>query len=178
MERLEKHLGKLKDIGEFPFKWQLDRNASDFLREIGVRSGQTILDFGCGSGTFTIPAAKLVEEDGRIYAMDVDESALDELRDKVDQEGLGNIEVIETSRGGKIPLGDGELDLILLVDVLHDVENRKILFEQAHKKLGPNGAIIVYPMHIGKEEVGKLAERASFKLKRDYQDHILIFEKK
>lgn len=177
MEWLKRHLGKLKDIGEFPFKRRLDRNAPDFLREVGVRSGQTILDFGSGSGTFTIPAAKLVGENGKIYALDVDEEVLNKVVDKADREGIENIEVIEISRNGKIPLDDGELDLILLIDVLHDVESRKDLFEEVHKKLGPDGFIVVYPMHLGMEEVKGLAKHANFGLKRKYKDRILIFEK-
>lgn len=176
MDWLTRHLGKLKDITEFPLKRRLDKNASDFLRKAGVSSGQTVLDFGCGSGTFTIPAAKLVERDGKVYALDVDERSLNKVRAKAEQVGIENIITMEIPQGGGIPIDD-ELDLILLIDVLYDVENKKALFEEAHEKLGSDGVVVVYPMHMEEEEVVKIAESAHFILKEKFRDHVLIFEK-
>ena len=67
-------------FGQFGFKMWLDRNASQMLSESGVRKGLVVLDFGCGSGTYTIPAAELVGEKGRIYARDVSRKALDKMK--------------------------------------------------------------------------------------------------
>jgi len=71
MKRYLKHLGFAKHLGEFRFKSWLDKNAYEFLAEVSVNKGQSVLDFGCGSGTYTIPAAKLVGESGRVYALDI-----------------------------------------------------------------------------------------------------------
>ncbi|MDQ1279002.1 MAG: Class SAM-dependent methyltransferase, partial [Thermoproteota archaeon] len=49
----------------------LDKNPSKVLFEIGVRAGHVILDFGCGPGTYTISTAKLIGNEGRVYALDV-----------------------------------------------------------------------------------------------------------
>jgi ubiquinone/menaquinone biosynthesis C-methylase UbiE len=57
----------------------LDRNASKMLSEVGIGEGQSVLDFGCGSGTYSIPAAKLVGKNGRIYSLDVSQGALEKL---------------------------------------------------------------------------------------------------
>ena len=46
-------------LGEFRFKRWLDKKPSEVLAEVGVRARQAVLDFGCSSGTYTIPAAKL-----------------------------------------------------------------------------------------------------------------------
>jgi precorrin-6B methylase 2 len=50
----------------------------DMLQQIGIRSGQTVLDFGCGLGIYTIPVAKIVGEQGRVYALDKDKEAVDQ----------------------------------------------------------------------------------------------------
>ena len=56
---------------EEQFKHQfLDKNPSQVLFEIGIRKGHVVLDHGCGSGTYTIPAAKLVGDEGKVYALD------------------------------------------------------------------------------------------------------------
>ncbi len=77
-----------------------------------------MLDFGCGSGTYTIPAARIVGAQGRVYALDKDKGALDELMQKAGSAGLKNIERMETS-GGKIELTDESVDVVLLFDVFH-----------------------------------------------------------
>ncbi len=59
-----------------------DAHASTFLTSSGAKKGLVILDFGCGSGTYTIPAAKLVGATGRVYAVDINSTALDRLERK------------------------------------------------------------------------------------------------
>ena len=50
-------------------KW-LKEKAEKFLKEVGIRKDQTVLDWGCGSGYYTIPAAKIVGDKGKVYALD------------------------------------------------------------------------------------------------------------
>jgi ubiquinone/menaquinone biosynthesis C-methylase UbiE len=69
----------LRHLGQFRFILMLDRNASKMLSEVGIGEGQSVLDFGCGSGTYSIPAAKLVGKNGRIYSLDVSQGALEKL---------------------------------------------------------------------------------------------------
>lgn len=82
MESVTKHLGFIKHLGDFRFKYWLSRNASDALVDMGVGTGQVVLDFGCGSGTYTIPAAKFVGEHGKVYALGLDLKALDKMEEK------------------------------------------------------------------------------------------------
>jgi ubiquinone/menaquinone biosynthesis C-methylase UbiE len=55
------------------------------LLEIGINEGQSVLDFGCGSGTYSLPAAKLVGKKGRIYSVDVNQGTLDNLSRKAER---------------------------------------------------------------------------------------------
>ena len=48
-------------------KWQ---NPEDILREIGLETGMTFLDIGCGNGFFTLPAARMVGPAGQVYGLD------------------------------------------------------------------------------------------------------------
>jgi len=47
------------------------------LRAIGVKPGQVVLELGCGPGFFTIPAGKIVGEEGLVYALDLHPLALE-----------------------------------------------------------------------------------------------------
>jgi tRNA A58 N-methylase Trm61 len=77
-------------------KKELESQAFEVLQRVGITRGQIVLDFGCGSGMYTIPAAKIVGEQGRVYALDKDKKALDELMQKAESTGLRNIEGMDT----------------------------------------------------------------------------------
>lgn len=179
MKWLAEHLHKLIfELGEVRFKRWLDKNASEVLAEVGVRTGQVVLDFGCGSGTYTIPAAKLVGEGGRVYALDISRRALDRMEEKAKQEGLKNIVRIDASGGEEIRLEDETIDLMLLIDVLHKIGDREALFDEAYRILKQSGVVSIYPMHVAEEEVERLATSKGFNPEdRKFQRRILIFRK-
>ena len=159
------------------FKHQvLDKHPSEVLSDLGVRAGQVVLDFGCGSGTYTIPAAKLVGNSGKVYALDINRNFLDTVEERAKQEGLTNIVRIDASGDGGIPVGNGIIDVLLLIDVLHLIENRGALFDEACRILRPGGLIIVYPMHVEEQEVEELATHRNLALEaRLMQERVLVF---
>jgi ubiquinone/menaquinone biosynthesis C-methylase UbiE len=138
-------------------------------------AGQEVLDFGCGSGTYTIPAGKLVGEAGRVYALDVSVTALDRMEKRACEEGLKNIMRIDASGDGNIQLEDETLDHILLIDVLQEIENREALFDEVYRTLKAGGIMTVYPMHMAEEEVIRLAANRSLNLEEKKFNRILIF---
>jgi ubiquinone/menaquinone biosynthesis C-methylase UbiE len=129
-------------------KW-LEEDGVEFLRRIGIKKGQAVLDFGCGSGNYTIPVAKIVREEGTVYALDKNRRALDELRRKAEAEGLTDIKRMETSGQLKIDLEEESIDVVLLYDVLHHyyfprAEDRGRILHEVHKVLKPNGFVSFY----------------------------------
>jgi ubiquinone/menaquinone biosynthesis C-methylase UbiE len=179
LSSLGKHLGFLLHLGDMRFKDWLSRNSLACLTEIGIREGQTVLDVGCGSGIFTITSAILVGETGTVHALDVKDRALDKLRLKAEKEGFKNIRILYSSANEKIKLGDKSIDHVLLVDVLHEVSNKELLFEEVRRVLRDGGIITVFLMHLNYDEVIKLAESKDLKLdNRKFDDHLLIFTKK
>lgn len=121
-----------------------------FLKDIGIEKGQHLLDFGCGSGYYTIPAAKIVNREGRVYALDKDWRALNELIHNAEKEGLQNIvPIIDQSEVLDIGLADESIDIILFFDVLHyiDKDARACIYKNAYKLLKKEGWISVFPKH-------------------------------
>jgi len=94
---------------------KLEARVLEMLQQIGVRSGQTVLDFG--SGKSTIPVAKIVGEQGRISALG--KEALDELTRRAKSAGLKNIRRMKTSGKLGVDLADESVDVVLLIDVFH-----------------------------------------------------------
>lgn len=161
---------------ETEFKQWLEKNASEALRGVGLREGQTVLDYGCGQGTFAVPAARIVGGDGKVCALDTDAEALAALRRRARDEGLENLETILVEKSAPaLPLAPESLDVILLYDVLHLVEDRRALLTELRRALKSSGFLSVFPMHVGREEMLQLAgEGGTFAL-RDQLGLLLSF---
>jgi ubiquinone/menaquinone biosynthesis C-methylase UbiE len=146
----------------------LDRAGEEFLRKIGVRKGQTVLDFGCGRGNYAIPAARIVGEEGRVYALDKNQRALDELMQRVEGEGLRNLTRIDTSGEVGVHLEDRSVDVVLLYDIfwyfpLTDERLPKLLSE-VYRVTAEGGLLSVYPKHTNSEQLRDKIEGAGFRL--------------
>ncbi len=120
-----------------------------FLASIGIRSGHTVLDFGCRIGHYSIPAAFAVGPSGTVYAVDKDQQPLEELSAKAAKYGLSNIRMLRTSGRDPLDIQDNTLDVLLMYDVLHyfDYAHRNKLYKDARRTLKPVGLLSVYPKH-------------------------------
>lgn len=108
------------------------------LIEVGIRPCWHVLDFGCGIGSYTIAAASLVGEDGRVYAVDINPSRIDRVRALAVRHGLDNVRTINTDCD--TTLESGTFDAVLLYDVLHGLEQPEDVLAEIHRVLKPGGA--------------------------------------
>lgn len=130
----------------------LNSKGESIIREFGIKSGQTILDFGCGPGVYSIIASKIVGASGKIYALDYDEDPLEELTDKIKNQNINNIEIMKTSKQISIPLKSNSIDVVLMYDVYHllDKDDRVKLLNEIYRILKLNHGILSYfATHIG-----------------------------
>ena len=68
----------------------------NILKEVGIRPGFCVLDYGCGSGSYIIAAAELVGDSGRIYALDIHPLAIERARRIISRNHLTNVETIQS----------------------------------------------------------------------------------
>lgn len=151
---------------------QLEGIAEKVLREVGIKTGHKILDFGCGSGTYTIPAARIVGAAGKVYALDKNSKKLDELMQKAESAGLGNIKRMETLGELKLWLREGAIDIVLLYDIFHEyyfprANDRRRLLLEIYRVLKPNGFLSVWPKHMESKAEEEI-ETANFYLESKY----------
>jgi ubiquinone/menaquinone biosynthesis C-methylase UbiE len=149
----------------------LEAHAFKALQKAGIKRGKTVLDFGCGSGTYTIPAVKIAGKEGKVYALDKDKKVLDALMQKAESMGLGNIKRIDTSGKLKIPLEDEPVDIVLLYEVFHSyyfsqVADRRKLLEEVYRVSKRDAIISVWPKHMESEAKEEI-ENANFYLQRE-----------
>jgi ubiquinone/menaquinone biosynthesis C-methylase UbiE len=166
-----------KSMSEVRWRDWLHRHSDQVLDKVGIREKSVVLDFGCGSGAYAIPAAKLTGAGGKVYALDQDVTAIETLQRTAHEEGLQNIETIISS-DLSTGLRDECVDVVLLHDVLHLIDERGALFGEVNRVLGPGGRVSVYPMHVDKNEVSRQMRSSGFSLQaEEYEGHILVFRK-
>lgn len=107
-----------------------------------VKEGQTFLDYGCGTGSFTFPAARIVSTKGKVYALDYFPRQLEIVEKKSRKKGLTNIETILSD--SKTGLPDECIDVIWMCDVLHEVKERRAVLEELHRVLRKEGILAIY----------------------------------
>ena len=113
-----------------------------------VQEGHTFLDYGCGTGSFTIPAARIIGNQGKVYALDCFPRQLEMVTEQSQKEGLGNIETILASSHTGLP--DESIDTVWMCDVLHEIKERQSLMTELHRVLKKDGVLAIYDGMKGK----------------------------
>jgi len=124
-----------------------------FIKDIGVKEGDVVLDFGCGVGHYTIPAAGIVGEKGKVYAADHNGNSLKDLIRTAQKEDLKNIAPAQMG-GLKLCFKNKSFDVVLLYDILHymNAMERKKLYNECYTTLKADGILSVYPKHNKSDE--------------------------
>jgi len=73
-------------------------NPEKALSSLGIKAGMVVADIGCGTGFFTLPLASLVGEKGKVFAADISNGMLSDLRKKIEKEKLHKKKNFITSR--------------------------------------------------------------------------------
>ncbi len=190
-------MNKMKNKnGEKPMSWlafqimrlvmNLRKNFRKIEAEInfaGIKKGFFILDFGCGLGFNTIPAAKAVGREGKVYALDLSPQAIKIMEKKILKNNLINIELI--CSGCETGLEAESIDLVYLHNTLPIVKEKGKVLKEITRVL-KSGGVLSYMSRTGARIYGKgqisdsrLEEilKPDFLLKKANKGH-LIFEKK
>ena len=173
-------------MGHFAAGWlerperEQEERTSLLLSLLPVSEGDTVADIGAGSGYFTRRLSRMVGDDGRVLATDIQPQMLEILQDRLRAEGIGNVRPIlgTTSNTGLEP---GSVDLILLVDVYHEFDLPWEMTRSMRDALRPGGrvALVEYrandplvpikPLHTMTGEQSRLEfEAAGFRLDSEF----------
>jgi ubiquinone/menaquinone biosynthesis C-methylase UbiE len=117
--------------------WQHPEQIMDVL---GIAEGSVVADIGAGAGWFTIRLARRVGPNGIVYAEDVQPEMLAAIQRRVNAEGLMNVKQI-LGKGSDPQLPKAALDVALMVDAYHEIDDRVPLLRNLARALRPGGRI-------------------------------------
>jgi ubiquinone/menaquinone biosynthesis C-methylase UbiE len=112
------------------------------LAALGLKGGETVVDFGAGSGYYTFKLARIVGAHGNVLAVDVEPKMLDFIRKRAARENLTNVGLLQsTATDPRIPLN--RVDLVLMVDVYHELAFPYEVLSKMHTALKPGGRVVL-----------------------------------
>jgi SAM-dependent methyltransferase len=178
----------------------LDRSERDLEEDpdraidvLKIEKGATVADVGAGSGYMTVKLAKKVGPQGKVYANDIQQGMLDLLNKRLVKGKITNVSaVLGTQDDPRLPAD--ALDLVLMVDVYHELWQPQVMLRHIRDSLKPSGRLVlleyrkedpsipIRPEHKMSVADAKLeVEAEGFKLTKTNEDlprqHILVFTK-
>jgi ubiquinone/menaquinone biosynthesis C-methylase UbiE len=106
-----------------------------------LKAGMTFADIGCGDGYFTVLAAKKVGPEGRVYAVDIDPSGIEKLKNKAKAERLTNI-LTQVGQAEETAFCNGCVDFVFYSMDLHDFNDAAKVLQNAKQMLKPIGRLV------------------------------------
>jgi ubiquinone/menaquinone biosynthesis C-methylase UbiE len=138
-----------------------EEDTKTLIRALHVKAGQTVCDLGCGNGFYTLQLAGLVGDSGKVIAQDIQPEMLRMLRGRAEKDGIKNIQyVLGLEYDPKLP--ENAMDMILLVDVYHEMSNPPEMLAGMRKALKPDGRLVLAEFRLEDDTVPiKLLHRMS-----------------
>jgi len=118
-----------------------DEERPDLMLEaLQLKGGEIVADFGAGSGYYTFKLARLAGPKGTVVAVDIEPRMLEFIRQRAAKEGLTNVGLIQnTIKEPRLP--PNRFDLVLLVDVYHELEFPHEVMRGLREALKPSGRV-------------------------------------
>ena len=170
-------------------------NPQKIIGQFGLKPGDKVTDLGCGSGFYTMAAAKIVGNTGRVAGIDVQEAKLTATKSISMQNNLHNVEVYKADLEKPIDvLPHGGENAVILASIVHEVKNRAAVIQNAYGLLTTGGHLLVVDWkaetspfgpamdkRVSEKEIRQELESAGFKhlkdLDADLYHYAMIFSK-
>jgi len=160
----------------------------EVIQALKLKPDAVVADIGAGTGYFAVRFAHMVPK-GRVYAVDAEPDMVRYLGERAKRSGLGNLTAVQAQPGSpKLP---GPVDLAILVDVYHHIDDREQYFRRLQNSLKPGARLAIIdfrldspvgpprPARIAPEQVKAEMKRAGYLLAEDHgflpNQYFLIF---
>ena len=133
-----------------------EEKSSRLLGALELRDGETVVDLGAGSGYFTFRIAPRVGKAGKVLAVEIQDEMLQKIRQRALALKITNVEVVKCSETDpKLPVKG--VDLVLMVDVYHELAYPFEVMTKIRDALKPGGRVFV--VEYRKEDPGVLIKQ-------------------
>jgi len=123
------------------------------VQALALATGMSVADLGAGTGYFSPYLSAAVGDGGTVYALEVEPKLVEHLKDRAEKGRLRNVvPLLALAADAGLPAGG--VDLILIVDTLHHIDDRPAYLRRLRQSLKPNGRVAVIDFEMEKTPVG------------------------
>jgi len=169
-----------------------EEEPAKLIQALGLKAGMVVCDLGCGNGFYSLRIAPLLLPGGKVIAEDIQPEMLEMLKKAAAKTGVKNVEpLLGTVTDPKLP--ERACDLILLVDVYHEIDRPVEMLAAIRKSLAPKGRLVlvefraedpkvpIKELHkMSKAQINKELTANGFKLVEQFDglpwQHVMFFE--
>ncbi len=135
------------------------------IDQLEINPGMVVVDFGCGAGFFSLPIARKIGEEGKVYALDVLPAKLESVESQAKTANLNNIITrrvnLEAPAGSKLEAGSA--DWVIMKDILFQNKGKDKILEEAKRILKPGGRTLIIEWNKEDANIGPEKELRIFK---------------
>jgi ubiquinone/menaquinone biosynthesis C-methylase UbiE len=121
-------------------------DTAKFFRELDLKKGITFLDVACGWGFYSLAASDIVGKEGQVYAVDLWEEGILNLRKEAVSKGSQNLEAFVSDVSQKIPIENDCVDVCLMATALHDFVGDQVdrgAMKEVVRVMKPEGILVI-----------------------------------
>ncbi|WP_416840009.1 class I SAM-dependent methyltransferase [Haloferax sp. DFSO52] len=116
------------------------------LRRLGVTPEKTLAEVASGNGYFALPAARIIDPNP-VYALDIEQSVLDELDHLAEQQAIENVVTLRGDARNLSTLLPEPVDIVLIANTFHGVDDKPSLVREVSDSLSDDGEFVVVNWH-------------------------------
>ena len=131
-------------------------NPEALLSHLGVTKGMKVADMGCGTGYLSLPLAKHLGDDGRVFAMDIMKDALASISDRAMEQGTHNVQTVwcDLEMVGSSKIVENSVDLAIMANVYFQLEKPDQAILEAKRILKQDGQLVIVDWKPGAGPIG------------------------
>jgi Cyclopropane fatty acid synthase and related methyltransferases len=123
--------------------------------KFGLKKGDIVIDYGCGSGGYTKKVSELIGETRTVYAVDIHDQAIEAVKRKIADYRLKNVVPVLVKDIGQIK--DNVADIIIAIDMFHMVKDTDTFLQELQRLLKHTGYLFISMHHMTPADVrGKI----------------------
>jgi ubiquinone/menaquinone biosynthesis C-methylase UbiE len=127
--------------------------AKKILFDTGLKEGDIFADIGCGIGYFSLPASEIVGKQGKVYALDISQDMLDEIKKNIHDKNITNIELVKTSEKN-LMISDSIINAAFASTVLHEADDLFSILDEIKRIMINRGKFIIIEWNEVKRDFG------------------------
>lgn len=120
-------------------RWQ---KADELIKQLNLKIGSQVADVGCHEGYMTTKLSTAVGTQGKVYAVDVEQTKLDKLAANLERRKLTNVQIIKGDHDNpRLPLNS--LDAVIILDTYHEMDDHDQILQHIKSALKPSGRLVM-----------------------------------